>query len=514
MSEVRWIIPKSWEWTTISRIGKVVGGGTPSSKVVENFSSNGIPWVTPADLTGYTNSYISRGRRDLSDIGYASCGATLLPIGTVLYSSRAPIGYCVIAAKELSTNQGFKNIILKKGILPEYVRYYLLSSKNYAESLASGTTFLELSGQRVGEIAIPLAPFNEQKRIVDKIESLMSHTFIAKSKLNKVPALIDNFKKTLLKNIFQKKTIEGFDEAFMRDLTISTQNGLSKRHGDNGRPINVLRLSDLSDAKFKGEFPRTIVLTDTEEEKFILRKGDLLCIRVNGSESLVGRMLTWNEKQKWAFCDHFIRFSLDLEKVVPEYIEYFFSTESVRNIIETSFVSSAGQKTVNQTMIGNIKVPLPTKKIQTEIVNHIKSAFLWLEQVKLDCTRSNAKLSVLDTMIFSEAFNGKLVKQDENDENANSLLSKMDSETISSTKNINPKNIKKNSMTSNPKARFLEDSESWPENGLPFVDIAQRITIPHDTMRDIIFSLLSEEEPILQQFFNVEKNCMYLKRKK
>ncbi|WP_145587106.1 restriction endonuclease subunit S [Yersinia kristensenii] len=513
MSDARWIIPKNWAWTTISRIAKVVGGGTPSSKVEANFTETGIPWITPADLAGYFDTYISHGRRDLSEIGYASSGATLLPIGTVLFSSRAPIGYCTIAAKKLSTNQGFKNIILKGGVLPEYIRYYLLSSKKYAESLASGTTFLELSGQKVGEIVVPLAPFAEQKRIVAKIDKLLSRTANTRVELNNLPALIEKYKAGLLKKLFEtpSETIDT-NEVCLNDLVISVQNGLSKRRGDTGRAINVLRLSDLTDAKFKGEAPRAIDLTEAEEEKFTLHIGDLLCIRVNGSRNLVGKMLTWNSTDNWAFCDHFIRYSLDTHRVIPEYVQYYFATDRVRNIIETSFVSSAGQKTVNQSLIGNILLPLPSKTVQTEIVRRIKSAFSWLDQVSNDCALAASKLSTLESGILLNAFKGRLLPQDLNDESVNLLLARISTESISIPKISHSIHKKDKLMITDPKTRFLQDSENWPERGLPFVEVAQRNPIPHDTMRDIIFSLLSEENPKLLQFFDKEAGCIYLKR--
>ena len=96
MSEARWDLPENWTWAAAGDLARIVGGGTPSSKVERNFAENGIPWITPADLTGYRDSHISRGRRDLSKEGFASCGAQMIPAGSVLFSSRAPIGYCVV----------------------------------------------------------------------------------------------------------------------------------------------------------------------------------------------------------------------------------------------------------------------------------------------------------------------------------------------------------------------------------------------------------------------------------
>ena len=158
MNAERWNIPNSWSWTTAEDIAQIVGGGTPPTKDPANFSPNGIPWITPSDLTGYKEVYISRGARDLSEQGYRKCGAQLMPAGTVLLSSRAPVGYCVIAQNDVCTNQGFKSLVLSDGLDSEYVRYYLLASKAYLESLASGTTFKELSGSRASGITIPVAP--------------------------------------------------------------------------------------------------------------------------------------------------------------------------------------------------------------------------------------------------------------------------------------------------------------------------------------------------------------------
>ncbi|MFQ5629609.1 MAG: restriction endonuclease subunit S, partial [bacterium] len=164
-------LPKGWIWTKIGDLGTVTSGGTPSTKNVKYFGGK-IAWITPADLSGYSNKYISKGRKSLTQVGLQNSSAKLLPKGSVLFSSRAPVGYVVIAANEICTNQGFKNLVPSKEISNEFIYYYLKSAKRLAESYASGTTFLELSGTKFAQLQIPLAPFNEQHRIVEKIEEL------------------------------------------------------------------------------------------------------------------------------------------------------------------------------------------------------------------------------------------------------------------------------------------------------------------------------------------------------
>jgi type I restriction enzyme S subunit len=166
-------IPSNWVWTTIEDIGFVVSGGTPSTKDPE-FWGEDISWVTPADLSNYSNIFISKGKRSLSKLGLEYSSAVLLPANSVLFSSRAPIGYVAIAKNELATNQGFKNIIPSSYVNPKYIYFYLKTIKDLAEDLASGTTFLEISAAKFKSIQFPLASPQEQDRIVDKIEEIFS----------------------------------------------------------------------------------------------------------------------------------------------------------------------------------------------------------------------------------------------------------------------------------------------------------------------------------------------------
>ena len=200
----RWEIPNNWQWVKVGEIANVFGGGTPSTRISQNFSEDtGIAWLTPADLSGYESTYIKRGKRNITQAGYDSSSAVLLPPGTVLYTSRAPIGYCVIAENEIATNQGFKSFVLLGQTVPEYIRYYLVSSKEYAESFASGTTFKELSGSRIKELLIPLPPLNEQKRVSQKIKALQSRSTKARKALESIPPLLEKFRQSVLSSAFR-----------------------------------------------------------------------------------------------------------------------------------------------------------------------------------------------------------------------------------------------------------------------------------------------------------------------
>lgn len=151
----------------ISEIAQVVGGGTPSTKEEDNYANSGVAWITPKDLSGYTQKYIANGSRDISEKGLNSSSAKLMPKGTVLVSSRAPIGYVAIADGPLATNQGFKSLVPNKDVVTsEYLYYVMKQSKSALEQVATGTTFKEVSGSVMKNFEIDIPNLDEQERVV------------------------------------------------------------------------------------------------------------------------------------------------------------------------------------------------------------------------------------------------------------------------------------------------------------------------------------------------------------
>jgi len=165
-----------WQILSIDDVAEIIGGGTPSTKDDSNFNGD-IPWITPKDLSGYTCRYITHGERNISKKGLQSSSARLLPPGTILLTTRAPVGYVAIATNPVATNQGFRNLVLKDGFLPEFFYYLLKSNTEYLKSHASGTTFGELSGSTLKRLKFLIPPLAEQRAIAhilgtldDKIE--------------------------------------------------------------------------------------------------------------------------------------------------------------------------------------------------------------------------------------------------------------------------------------------------------------------------------------------------------
>lgn len=141
-----------WREGTISDLGTVVGGSTPSKSKPEYYTEHGIAWITPKDLSVNKSKFITHGENDITELGLKNSSASIMPEGTVLFSSRAPIGYITIAAGEVTTNQGFKSVIPRPAIGTPFVYYFLKNALPTIEGMASGSTFKEVSGSTMKSV--------------------------------------------------------------------------------------------------------------------------------------------------------------------------------------------------------------------------------------------------------------------------------------------------------------------------------------------------------------------------
>ena len=189
-----------WREVKLEEIGKIVAGGTPSTKVKDYWNGN-IGWITPKDLSNYNNKYISNGERNITEEGLKRSSAKLMPKGTLLMTSRAPIGYLAIAESNISTNQGFKSIICNEKLVNnEFLYYYFKTNMNYIKLFSSGATFPEISGSKFKNIKILIPDLETQEKIADVLSTY--------------DELIENNNRRI--EILEKKAEEIYKEWFVR----------------------------------------------------------------------------------------------------------------------------------------------------------------------------------------------------------------------------------------------------------------------------------------------------------
>ena len=272
----------SWKECKLGDIAEIIGGGTPSTSNNEFWNGN-IPWLTPRDLTGYSKVYISHGERFITESGLKNSSAKLMPKGSVLLTSRAPIGYVVIAKNEICTNQGFKSLVPNFEILnSEFLYYWLKSNTDYLQQLGTGTTFAEISGSVVKNIDISLPPLEEQKAIAEVLSSLDDKIDL----LHRQNQTLESLAQTLFRQWFEDKEFDGI----IGDI-IKLQSGYafkSKDFQDFGI-YGVLKIKNISNSIidiFNTDFIDLTVANKTDE-KFKILSGDIL-FGMTGAE--IGKM--------------------------------------------------------------------------------------------------------------------------------------------------------------------------------------------------------------------------------
>ena len=406
-------LPEGWVWKKLGEIGKIVSGGTPSTTIHEYWDGN-ISWITPADLSGYGSKYIESGRKSITELGLQNSSARLIPKNSVLFSSRAPIGYVVIATREVCTNQGFKSVVPSKDVSSDFLYYFLKASKQEAEKVASGTTFKEISLKSFSELNIPLPPLPTQHAIVTKIEEIFSELDHGVAQLKAARAQLKVYKQAVLKWAFEGRLtnevlVEGelpegwkwvrlgevADMCLGKMLDKQKNIGTFKPYLGN---INVrwgkFNLDDLPQMRFE----------EKENERYNLKKGDLVICE--GGEP--GRSAIWKEQvpeMKIQKALHRVRFD---KNTSPEFFYYYLQLIAQAKKIDQYFTGTTIKHLTGQSL-KKIEFPLPPLAEQHQIVSEIERRLSVCDKMEEVIVGSLRQAEVVRQGVLKRAFEGKLV---------------------------------------------------------------------------------------------------------
>jgi type I restriction enzyme, S subunit len=353
----------------------------------------------------------------------------VLPLGTVLFSSRAPIGYCVIASNEISTNQGFKSFVLGRDLSPEYLRYYLVGSVDYARSKASGTTFQELSGSRAAELAVPIAPFSEQRRIVAKIDSLSAKSKRARDQLDHIPRLVEKYKQAILAT---ELTPEGKEEVVrFGDIAALINGDRGKEYPGDDEQLptgHCLFLGTRNVRQGYFDFSETSFIS--EEKHLALRGGTMqrgdIVVTIRGT---LGNCAVYDETVPYDP----VRINSAMIIVRPHVdVNAAFLMWTIRSPVFLGWVSANARGSAQPHLRGKdieeTLIHFPTLEKQKVVVRRINSAFAWIDRLAKEATSPRKLIDHPDQAILAKAFRGELVPQDPNDEPASVLLERIRAE--------------------------------------------------------------------------------------
>lgn len=406
-------VPENWVWVRLGAIAEIVTGGTPSKKHPEYYGGN-FPFYKPSDLdqgrlTYDASEYLSEEGKKVSRI---------IPKNSTAVCCIGSIGKCGYLMCEGTTNQQINSAIPKINSL---CLYYYLCTENFVQnllSMASATTIAIVNKSKMESCVFPLPPISEQQRIVERIEELFAKLDEAKERLQEAADSFAVRKAALLHKAFTGELTkqwrrengvsdESWEEKKFDDCIEKMQNGLSKRKGDEGNNIGVLRLANLGEDDLVLDDLRYILLTEKEEKNYLLSKDDVIMIRVNGSKDNVARQIVINTDEKLAFCDHIIRIKYN-PNIVARYVMYFSKTNAYRKYVEDNMVSSAGQNTISRKGLASLVIPLPSIEEQHEIVRLIDDLLARERKAQQAAEQALVSIDLMKKSILARAFRGEL----------------------------------------------------------------------------------------------------------
>jgi type I restriction enzyme, S subunit len=390
----------SWPLVKLSDCCTVVGGATPKREIAEYWDSPDIAWVTPKDVSNLSHPVLDDAPEYISEQGFKSCSAQMLPKGAILLTSRAPIGNVAIAGKNMCTNQGFKSLIPGPQVFGPFLYHCIKKYVPKLEALGNGATFKEVSKKVVEEFEIPLPPLGEQKRIaaiLDKADAI-------RRKRQQAIKLADDFLRSVFLEMFGDPVTnpKGWEVGTIRDLVETANYGSSAKASATEGEYPMLRMGnityeggiDLTDLKY-------VDLDEKDKPKYLVAKGDLLFNRTNSKE-LVGKTAVYDVDRPVAIAGYLIRVRTN-SKGNNYYISGYLNSAHGKTTLQNMCKSIVGMANINAQEMQNIPIFLAPIELQEKYKGIVVSTKEKLKAYDISLKRIFCLFDSLSQKAFSGA---------------------------------------------------------------------------------------------------------------
>ena len=455
-------VPMGWETTTLGDVARWGSGGTPSRRNPEFFNGS-IPWIKTGELG---DKFISGTEEHISEDAIKKSSAKIFSAGSVgIAMYGATIGKLSIFAVDASTNQACAVAKPLCDLLSnEFLYYYLLSERRALIDSGKGGAQPNISQGILRDWPLSLPPLNEQHRIVAKIETLFSEMDKGIESLKIAREQLKVYRQAVLKNAFEGKLTSQWREqnkdklATARQLLASANQNIDSQlkapsswivcrvedvlilGPSNGRSVKdrkdgfpVLRLTALKGGKIELSESKSGDWNRDEAQAYIVKEGDFLLSRGNGSKHLVGRGgVVPKHEDEVAYPDTIVRLRVNPELILIKFFSLLWESRVLRDQIEAASQTTAGIYKINQGHIKAFAVPVPTLAEQQLIVRELEEKMSLIDHQLHDVDLAIAASETLRQSILKKAFSGQLVPQDPSDEPASALLARIQSEKSAS----------------------------------------------------------------------------------
>ncbi|WDZ90703.1 restriction endonuclease subunit S [Nocardiopsis sp. HUAS JQ3] len=389
----------------LGEICEIISGATPKTNIEEYWGTE-INWVTPKDLSNLQGKYIQSTPRKLTKKGLDSCPAVVLPKGSVLLSSRAPIGHVAINGTPMATNQGFKSLIPSpEKVSANYLYHWLRANREKLESLGNGATFKEISKSTVSKIEIPLPPLQQQEKAaiaIDQVDSL-------RTKRRRSVELLNELTESIFFDMFGDITNSKMWEfGRVSDLVSHFKSGksLSPASDETNSKYHILKISAVTSGTFKPEESKGAPPEHNPPASHFVQQGDLLFSRANTLELIGATALVDSPQDNLLLPDKLWRFVWhDEPKADPVYIDHMFSQGNFRDAVRANSTGSSGSmKNISQKKVLSIPCALPPLPLQKEFAEKARK----IQEIKREQMKHLSHLDELFASVQQRAFDGTL----------------------------------------------------------------------------------------------------------
>lgn len=462
--------PKGWRKVTLNDVATWGSGGTPKSTENKYYKGE-IPWLIIADLN---NGIIKHSEKKITKLGMENSSAKWVEIGSVLIALYGSIGKLGIAGIRCTTNQAIAfTKKIRNGISNYYLFYYLMSQQSELLIIGHGGTQKNISQTILKSYPIPIPPFNEQKRIVSKLDKILPTIENINERIENIPKILKKFRQSVLhqavtgkltedwrkdnitlinieeyiKKLFEfrisklEKTKEKIkiekifnltdNEYFdlpeewrfmkLKKLCYSFDYGSSKKSLQSGK-VPVLRMGNIQNGEIDWQNLK-YSNTDSEISKYLLKKNTVLFNRTNSPE-LVGKTAIYRGEHKAIFAGYLIRIK-NTEFLDPEYLNYCLNSSYAKEYCMNIKSDGVSQSNINAQKLADFEIPFCSLLEQKEIVKRIEKLFLIADKIETKYKKAKSNIDKITQSVLAKAFRGELVPQDPNDEPAEELLKKL-----------------------------------------------------------------------------------------
>ncbi|HWP92516.1 MAG TPA: restriction endonuclease subunit S [Thermodesulfobacteriota bacterium] len=328
--------------------------------------------------------------------------------GDVLISVRAPVGPTNLAKEVCCIGRGLAALRPNSGLDKMWLLYYLRNAETEISSYGKGSAFTAITKKHLVELLLPLPPLDEQRRIVEMLETLMERVREARRLRAEARHDANRLMQVALDEVFSKNRDIKQDQKTVCDILIDKpQYGLSKKASSEAIGVPILRMGNIVEGNVSLDDLKYIDLSPEEEAKYSVHEGNILFNRTNSAE-LVGKSAVYEDSRKAVFASYLIRLKVDFSKALPRYVVFYINSPQGQKYLQSQQTRAIGQVNVNAKKLQAMPIPLPSLNEQHSIIAYLEQIRARVQALKRVQEVTEREFHRLEQAILGKAFRGEL----------------------------------------------------------------------------------------------------------